>query len=149
MKKLEEAKKEVRIEVDRELFKDLVFHFDVLMEDGQKVDSFKEIVIKYKGKVAQRFWDKKITHIVWCNGGEKSLEKAKVNESKIELVSTLWITQCLKEAKLLKEDNFRPVMTEMMIGKSNKEKIDFSNAINHRKRKLGDPNQLTMIEAVP
>jgi hypothetical protein len=73
-------KKEVQIQADPQLFKDLVFHFDVQGEDGEKIESFKEIVLQYKGKVAARCGDKKITHIVWCNGAEKSLQKAKDNE---------------------------------------------------------------------
>jgi hypothetical protein len=91
----------VKIQVDPNLFKGLYFCFDILLNGEDGSTSFINMVTPYGGKVIKKLTDKKLTHLVWSRGNIKTLQKCTDKDREIEIVSPLWLKQCLLESKLV------------------------------------------------
>ena len=92
-------------EKDRQLFKNLVIHCEIL-HDGKPIDEyFKNKVVEFGGRLVDRLY-KNVTHLIWSNGKPKTLVKAL--ELGIKVVTPLWLEQCISELELANEAEFAP-----------------------------------------
>lgn len=98
-------------EKDRQLFKSLVFRFEV-MHDGKSIDEhWRNKVVEFGGRVSDVL-GKHVTHLVWSNGKPKTITKAIEYGAKV--VTPLWLEHCITELELADEAKFAPTKMQQV-----------------------------------
>ena len=58
--------------VDPQLFKGLIFYFEIKLQGEDAHDTFNDMIINHGGKVLKKL-EKRVTHLVWSGGNIKTL----------------------------------------------------------------------------
>lgn len=73
---------------DHSLFKGLVFYLEIFQDGKSASDFFQQMISDFGGKVSRRLGGN-VTHLVWANGRQKTLQKMGQYPN-MKIVSVLW-----------------------------------------------------------
>jgi hypothetical protein len=153
-KEIFEHRKERKVKVDltdkdKQLFKNLVFYFEILHEGKPIGEYFKNKVLEFGGRLVEKL-SKNVTHVVWGDGKPKTLIKAQ--DMGIKIITPLWLEHCISELELTDEAKFSPAHMRDMQHKQNAKamktlKDQLTLTEDQKKRSLYSANQAKLSEA--